>query len=139
MLLFILPRFEVAFLFYSINTEHYFLVVAASKAAADYSIYDILPVLCTAIMFYTRTHIFTFIFLFSLFPPFIFLTNLLSDYFFIIIIIFSSYWLLTTLSILYMRTVINHSNLHIHTHSNKYVYTRLLEDEYFIEDFYYTK
>lgn len=57
------PHLETAFLFYSINTEHYFLVVAMSKAA-DYSIYDISPLPCIAIMFYTRTHIFTFIFLF---------------------------------------------------------------------------
>lgn len=60
------PHLEAAFLFYSINTEHYFLVVATSKAA-DYSIYDISPLPCIAIMFYTRTHIFTFIFLFFIF------------------------------------------------------------------------
>lgn len=73
------PHLEAAFLFYSINTEHYFLVVATSKAA-DYSIYDISPLPCTTIMFYTRTHIFTFIFLFFIF--FLFLANLSSDYFF---------------------------------------------------------
>lgn len=60
------PHLQVAFLFYSINTEHYFLVAATSKAS-DYSIYDISPLPYIADMFSTRTHIFTFIFLFSVY------------------------------------------------------------------------
>lgn len=81
------------------NTEHYFLVVATSKAA-DYSIYDISPLPCIAIMFYTRTHIFTFIFLFIIF--FLFSSNLSSDYFFF----YSSLRnrLLTSLLRLYMNS-----------------------------------
>lgn len=121
MFLKVLIRFTYLFIFlknFSISFSHYFIFFTPFGGCISFLLYKhrtlfsrrshvkgswllhlrhfTLP--CIAIMFYTRTHIFPFIFLFFIF--FLFLVNLSSDYFFIL----PSNRLLTSLLRLYMNS-----------------------------------